>query len=197
MWRGVYAVELGANPFANVEAFIGVVLGIGNKAVYDDMYWQHDAFAYAQRNKPDGMNGAAFLKRLGVGGMQLAAWNKIQQGIDNNMNAQMIYDGNIMLLKYEQQQILQPKVFDPLNGTPGLGILLGAVAGSPWGGKSAEQFQRGINIANFDQRWNWMVNSLMPDWKEYRSNPDNKASIEAYLNGLIKEDAKWFPKKAP
>ena len=131
----------------------------GNKAVYRDIFWQHLAFKEAgveQVKKEISRQGLPKSSTL------IEAWELIDQG-ERKKNPGLVWEGNTLLLQYEQRVTLQP-IYDRYRSLSDrlsfymvspLPMHLGRF---PSGGASA-------SVANFDDRWRWIVGVLVPEWK--------------------------------
>lgn len=141
----------------------------GNKAVFDDLYWQHLAF----ENK-----GIGELKKLyceqSISHEEYSAWKKISMG--------KVWEGNRDLLLHEQRYILQPLLYNshPLtwylsDSWGGILVNWGNVLESPVPNDDSV-FPSGLdrNIANFNQRWTWIENHILPEWRKFENKPSNK-----------------------
>lgn len=175
-WAGLAAIVSGRIGVEEKETrwkpnVIGLMTSImaGNKAVFNDLYWQHLAFE---------SKGISEITRLycenSISQDEYSAWKKISNG--------NIWEGNRDLLLHEQRDILQPTLYANhpyswyLSDSWG-GILMnwGNVLKSPVP-NDPDVFTSGItqNIANFHQRWLWIENHILPKWKEFESNASNK-----------------------
>src|SRR5262249_50323920 len=81
-------------------------LRAGNDDVYWDLYWQHLAYHGCgiediEKAYKDGKITKSVLE----------AWRKIDQGKKGD-DQNLVWEGNEMLLKYEQQQVLQIAIYD-------------------------------------------------------------------------------------
>jgi hypothetical protein len=133
-------------------------LGIGNRAVFTDIYWQHMAYEEG---------GLAELERVFRAGQldrrALRGWRQIDAG-RRAENADMVWQGNATLLHFEQKEVLQPQVYDT---NPTLWKEIAGWVPSPIPGhrQSFEEFARGGNIATFADRWAWIEGSMLPHWR--------------------------------
>jgi hypothetical protein len=153
-------------------------LQIGNAAVFTDIYWQH-----------------MVMKRCGLSDLQdlvaknemtpeqVQAWEKIDQG-QKTGNQDLIWEGNQMLLHYEQSVVLQKGVYDhdrdlwnklsvgpailPLSLYRRLAPMQSPVPGDP---SEFERFKPGGDLGNFDDRWRWIVEKMVPAWKTLSQDP--------------------------
>jgi hypothetical protein len=164
--RGMYMIHYLKRSHLNVMvglfgrevANVSVMLGAGNLAVFEDIYWQHLAYERA---------GMAELERIAQAGRLdprvLRAWRRIEAGRRAGDQAQ-IWEGNRGLLHYEQQQVLQPAVYD---GDPQLWKALSGWIMSPIPGhvETIEAFAPGANIGIFQDRWAWIERRMLPRWK--------------------------------
>jgi hypothetical protein len=164
--RGMYMIHylkqsrmgLMIGLFGREVATVSDMLGAGNLAVFEDIYWQHLAYERA---------GIAELERIARAGALdarvLHSWRQIEQGRRTG-NQALIWAGNRGLLHYEQQQVLQPAVYD---GDPELWKALSGWILSPIPGhtETIESFAPGANIGVFDDRWEWIEQRMLPRWK--------------------------------
>lgn len=134
------------------------LLGSGNLAVFDDIYWQHMAYEIGGIAEIERVFRAGDLDRLA-----LLGWQQIDEGRRTH-NSALIWEGNTNLLFFEQKEVLQPRVYD---GNPQLWRLLGGWITSPMLGQyqTFEAFAPHGNIGIFEERWNWIEQSMMPYWK--------------------------------
>lgn len=152
-------------------------LSRGNLAVFVDIYWQH--LAYTQ-------GGLAEISRIFRRGQlhpeAYAAWQRIDQGRRAGESG-LIWEGNTTLLKFEQREVLQPCVYQ------GNDTLWNEVSGwidSPIPGHlvTFEEFSRGGNLGNFEQRWAWIETSMLPSWMFLAERRPERVErrLRAYLN---------------
>jgi len=138
---------------------VSYMLGIGNLAVFEDIYWQHLAYERA---------GIGELERIGRAGkldqQVLRAWRQIEAGRRAN-DQELIWEGNRGLLYYEQKEVLQPKVYD---GDAALWKALSGWIRSPIPGhaETIEVFAPRANIGLFEDRWQWIEQRMLPRWKQ-------------------------------
>jgi hypothetical protein len=139
---------------ANVSA----MLGAGNLAVFEDIYWQHLAYERAGIGELERIYRAGALDRR-----VMQAWQQIEAGRRAGDQA-LIWQGNRGLLHYEQQQVLQPAVYD---GDRELWKALSGWILSPIPGhvETIEAFAPDANIGIFDDRWAWIEQRMLPRWK--------------------------------
>src|SRR5215207_5585896 len=144
--------------FGREVANVAVMLGAGNLAVFEDIYWQHLAYERA---------GIAELERIAqAGGLDrrvMRAWRQIDHGRQSGDQA-LIWAGNRGLLHYEQQQVLQPAVYD---GDRELWKALSGWIVSPIPGhaETIDSFAPNANIGVFDERWAWIEQRMLPRWQ--------------------------------
>jgi hypothetical protein len=142
---------------------LDLMLIVGNKAVYRDIYWQHLAYREAGIDELLGL-----LKTVPGPRIDLLrdGWTNISKG-DKENNQGLIWKGNELLLMYEQLVTLQP-VYDRF---PALTAVLSAVMISPL------PLQLGVfqvsqprqSIGQFANRWKWISEVLLPHWKRLAS----------------------------
>lgn len=85
-------------------------LAAGNKAVFDDLYWQHLAFQ---------AGGIALMRKFRAKGaidpIHLQGWELIADGIANNDHEKVLKGNAEYLFRFEQEKILQPTSFEPIH----------------------------------------------------------------------------------
>ncbi|PJF39424.1 MAG: hypothetical protein CUN54_08745 [Phototrophicales bacterium] len=111
-------------------------------------------------------------------------------------NEELIWEGNRRLLRFEQEDVLQEAIY---NGNSALwklaefdlsvdfdseGIPARYTINSPVPGTSAPFPSLTGNFSNFDDRWEWITSSILPDWRAYESNPDNIGFINEQLGDI-------------
>jgi hypothetical protein len=151
-------------------------LGVGNQAVFADIYWQHMAYDHG---------GLAEIERIFRAGRldwrALRGWQQIDEG-RRAQNQDLVWQGNTTLLHFEQKQVLQPVVYDRNQA------LWQEIAGwvpSPIPGhrEAFEDFTRGGNIADFAQRWAWIEQSMLPCWRKLATTRPER--VEHMLQSLM------------
>jgi hypothetical protein len=147
----------------------------GNRAVFDDLFWQHKAF---------NEKGITEIERLycskAINEEAYSAWRKITEG--------NVWEGNLDLLYYEQKNILQPALYAGNNRETFwwwidswiAKAVKGNILVSPVPGESS--VFPGNNISNFEERWNWIKDDIMPAWEKFESNPENNARLREALH---------------
>lgn len=155
------------------------------KAIFNDLAWQHEAYA---------RGGIQTMRDLHANGQlsnaELNVWEDIASG-----NQARIERGNEALLLREQRDILTP-YYNQINSHGFLGIegkamsvALSLLAESPVPGGRAfrdvvhrEVFgiDTGIpgDITNFNDRWEWIKNDMLPRWQAMnRNNPQQARNL--------------------
>lgn len=146
------------NLFGREVAAVSATLGVGNLAVFNDIYWQHMAYENG---------GLAEIRRAYRAGQLphtvYRAWQLIDEGRATGAAA-LVWAGNRDLLYYEQRVILQPAVYD---GNERLWRLMSGWVLSPIPGhlETIEDFEPGANMAVFGDRWRWIEGRMLPRWK--------------------------------
>ncbi len=152
------------------------MIGRGNKAIYDDIYWQHLAY------RDGGLAEMTALFEEGSLEPQLyLAWRMIDQGWQTG-DEELIWSGNTLLLKYEQKEIIQPVLYDGMLNQPmwklvsklhqTLGVLIASPV--PEEQKSFRDCVPGGNLGNYEDRWKWCVEKIMPAWQSYETKQPAK-----------------------
>lgn len=154
------------------------LLGEGNLAVFNDIYWQHMAYEWGGMAEIERVFRAGQLDR-----MALLGWQQIEQGRHTG-NADLIWQGNTTLLYFEQREVLQAKVYD---GNPHLWRLLSGWITSPMLGQyqTFEAFDPHGSLGIFEQRWRWIEQSMLPWWHYLAEQqaPAVEAALQAHLLG--------------
>lgn len=131
----------------------------GNKAVYADVYWQH--LAYKDKGLDEVLKQVARLPPRNSRVLK-DAWSLIDRGAKKK-DVGSVWAGNTLLLRYEQEVTLQ-SIYDRY---PSLAATLSYVMVSPLPGQVA--FFRGFGgrgtVGNFADRWRWITEVLMPQWR--------------------------------
>lgn len=160
--------------FGREVAEISYTLGVGNLAVFEDIYWQHMAYD---------RGGLAELRQVYRAGrldrQVMQSWEQIDEGRRTNDQA-LIWQGNRGLLYYEQKQVLQPAVYD------GSEALWKAVSGwiiSPIPGhnETIEAYEPGANIGIFEERWRWIERSMLPAWRRLAENHPERVESRLHV----------------
>ena len=134
------------------------MLGVGNLAVFTDIYWQHMAYDFGGLNELRRIYEAGRLNQHAWD-----AWQQIDEGKRTN-NQALVWAGNAGLLYFEQKEVLQAAVYDQHL------VIWQEVSGwinSPILGhyESIVDFLQGANIGDFEMRWQWIERSMLPRWK--------------------------------
>jgi len=201
-----YALPPGTGPLADLSAdslrFLETKFLDMQQQIFMDMAWQHEAY----------LNGGIdTMRQLAANGDlaadQLASWEKIASG-----DPTLVAQGNRELLRREQFDIIQDdyeQISQGLFRADGVLVSLGLsfVAISPMPG--GEPFQEVVpfgNLANFDDRWRWIDNDMLPRWVNIAQNdpaqaqalvnaPLNDSRVDAFANsawGIAREEAENF-----
>ena len=172
-------------------------LGFGNRAVFEDMYWQHMAYQDGGIQALEQMAANRTIERE-----QINAWRVLDQGVQAG-DQEMVWAGNQALLRYEQERILQPmyernrEMWADLsgNGYGDLNVIRHLPYLRDWigdgldfpsainGGLSFQDYMQNGDIGNFDHRMDWIENSMLPEWRNLEANPD--AVFSDYLSRQI------------
>ncbi|MBY0527888.1 MAG: putative Ig domain-containing protein [Gemmataceae bacterium] len=158
------------NPFPRSEEPIAF-LAEGNKAVYDDIYWQHLAFDYGRLN---------LLGKLKDNGLlddrSFRAWKEIDDG-QVAQNSDKIWSGNKSLLRLEQEATLQPiykkhaKVATSISAfvifpLPAFKDGNQVRKGTIFPTFIKENLNREGDIGNFNDRWKWIEDEMLPHYQK-------------------------------
>lgn len=203
---GAYASDKVGDAIWNATNLPDVALGVdgkqlkadlayGNRHLYDDIAWQHMAY---QQGGIEALRGAEAQKHISSG--QLAAWELIDQGVKTG-NDDLIWQGAEKIAYHEQRDVLKPMyerhpgIWAKLSSdgyayrTNGIGI---QEFPSPVdGGVTFHDFMpRDSNIANFDDRWKWTQQSIIPEWRKQEINPSPVLNSMYARDILIRSDDK-------
>jgi hypothetical protein len=151
-------------------------LGVGNGAVFTDIYWQHMAYEHGGLAEIEQIFRAGQLDRRALRG-----WRQIDAG--RRMGDQdLIWAGNTALLHFEQKHVLQQQVYDC---NPALWREVSAWIPSPIPGHHEifADFAPDGNIGVFAERWRWITGSMLPRWREL--NETQPARVKRLLQSLM------------
>ena len=198
-WAGLAALvseEVGTAPnisldFLNLPGYLDPIaffasLEEGNQAVFQDLIWQHLAFDEAGIVEIEKIYCAGKLTGQNYISLEVyRGWLKISTD-----NPDLIFEGNRDILYHEQLNVLQPILYDPhpnwweflenYTNLLDLAYLAPFIYGtlvSPVPGHN-EAFPYS-NIDVFRDRWRWLEESVLPEWKEFESDPTNTATLRA------------------
>lgn len=144
--------------FGREVADISYTLGVGNLAVFEDIYWQHMAYDRGGLAELEPIYRAGKLAPL-----VWESWRQIDAGRRTNDQA-LIWEGNRGLLYYEQKEVLQPAVYDGSEAT--WKALSGWIASPiPGHNETIEAFDPRANIGVFADRWRWIDGRMLPAWQ--------------------------------
>ena len=159
--RGLRQTRLGSvvGLFGSEVAETFHNLGIGNRAVFTDIYWQHMAYEEGGLAEIEQIFHAGQLDRRALRG-----WRQIDAGRRAG-DQELIWAGNTELLHFEQKHVLQPQVYDRNQS---LWREVSAWIPSPIPGHHEifADFAPGGNIGAFAERWRWITDSMLPRWRE-------------------------------
>lgn len=186
-----------------------------NNAIYADIFWVHLAYLAA----PDGMSN---LRRLLRPHREYAALLSAFETIDRGRAvltdegsprqarreaADMVWAGNLALLKHEQRAVVQP-LFDGLSGTFARLVSMGSTttfevrglrqevryfssfsAYSLTGGLAAALRTRTVpSITRFEDRWRWLETSVVPRFRRLDADQD---LVDRTLRRVIEEAKRY------
>jgi len=131
------------------------------QAIFNDLAWQHEAYIFG------GVDALCDAYNRGEINLDtLNAWYKIASG-----DPAQILQGNIDLLHREQFVVLQP-YYDQLAQFPNYAAgFMSLFATSPVpGGTDFHDFNSLGNLANANDRWNWILNDAVYRWSLFNTN---------------------------
>lgn len=143
----------------------------GNKAVFNDLFWQHLAFQEGGIEEIEKIYCAGQINAFPTIDLPAyRAWLKITQEDED-----AVWDGNKDLLYHEQLNVLQSVIYTPFPNTWDAIDVAGCLI-SPVPGHS-DEFPDGGNIDQFNQRWRWIETSILPAWRAFETNPNNESLL--------------------
>jgi hypothetical protein len=157
-------------------------LCLGNWLVFADIYWQHLAYEQAGIEELAGLAAAGQLDEH-----VFRAWQQIDQGRQAGQPA-LIWAGNIGLLKFEQERVLQPGVY---AANQALWDIVADWVPSPIPTlvETFRDFHADGNIGVFEERWRWIERRMLPRWKRLSERQDEW--LDRQLRAAMKP-ALWF-----
>ncbi len=157
----------GVSDFSFTE--LSQSLQFGNARVYTDIYWQHLAYQHG------GMDAIRRAHQEGAITQDvLRAWEQIDAGARTG-NADQVWEGNKGLLRYEQEVTLQQGVYDPSRriyqrlSSEITGLVQPLTSPIPGDPVTFQEFVPGGDIGDFNDRWRWIEDSMLPAWRERES----------------------------
>jgi hypothetical protein len=149
----------------------------GNKAVYRDIYWQH--LVYRQEGLEALLKLLASAAPRGVD-LLIRGWKEIDAGA-KRYDAGRVWHGNELLLKYEQYYTLQP-YYDKY---PSTADVLSFALISPLPDQIAlfKWDFPGGSVRDFNNRWTWISQRLLPWWKKLDEGGDLQTRILLFAMG--------------
>ncbi|MFN4261942.1 MAG: DUF2515 family protein, partial [Gemmataceae bacterium] len=176
--------EFAVPLMANSNTIRGM-LAAGNQAIFDDIYWQFLAYEYGGIILLNHFNDLGALADDAYNG-----WVLIHEGATNHPfpDMQKIAEGNFLLLDYEQRKVLQPVIdYDnnpfyaliasrasPYVNSP-LHYKIGSITNrhdpfhvafetESFNDYIKRKYQRDGDFQNIDDRMDWIVGSMWPQW---------------------------------
>jgi hypothetical protein len=156
----------------------------GNKAIFDDIYWQHLAF---QNGGVEELEKAA--EQGTIAPAQLESWRALAaaqearnqamaDGDDEALQAAdaQVWAANKGLLRHEQEVVLQDGVytdhaemFEDMSSAWAVDIA-GFASPIPGDDSDFEDYVEDGNIADFDDRWRWIEDQMLPAYQDRDGN---------------------------
>jgi hypothetical protein len=181
------------------------LLKYGNDAIFDDIAWAHRA--YLEGGLKEVEAGVAASEE----GYLLSGFRKIDEGArklelpaEREAGKELIFKGNVDLLRHEQQKTLQP-LFERLTDMGKLMVSLGGMldfdgmgtygmgAASSFGlyfGLAAITRQR--CLSRFEDRWEWLDKDALPVWQQIDASFREGSPLHRRLVALAgREQTVW------
>ncbi|WP_284740172.1 hypothetical protein [Amycolatopsis sp. RTGN1] len=167
-----------ADILISYASSVQVKLLIGQRAIFDDLAWQHQAFVEG---------GLPALEAAAPAG-QVGAWRDIASGDPDRVRR-----GNRALLRHEQEVVLAPS-YASIRDIPDFDQIpkrMSAEALSPIpGGKPFREVVPGGDITVFADRWKWIETDMLPAY-EGLTPSRRRQLVDAPLADLA--DRRWPP----
>jgi len=164
-WIGGLITGRGGDVGPMMGKLLFWALSGGNRLVWADIFWQHVAYRDA------GLRAIQEAQKAGdIPQRVLDAWTTIDSG-SRKKETDAVWDGNALLLMYEQQEILQRKIYEAAE-VKDLWKAISPDVPSPIPGhtiKFTEYVPNG-NIRVFADRWKWIFESMLPAWRNLESS---------------------------
>lgn len=160
VWVGGILTGRGGRVGPMMGKLLFWALSGGNRLVWHDIFWQHLAYRDAGiTTLKDARQAGEIPQRV------LDAWMIIDGGIGKN-EVDDVWNGNALLLMYEQQEILQTNIYDAKE----VKELWPAISPDvptpiPGHGVSFQDHVPNGNIGVFSDRWKWIFDSMLPAWR--------------------------------
>jgi hypothetical protein len=168
---------------------MGQALEEGNKAIFDDMYWQHLAFQNG---------GLEELEKAAAAGQvtpeQLESWRQLKaadekRDVDPEAAEAEVWAANKALLFHEQDAVLQDGVYDHHRqlfqdvSSAWAVDLVGFDSPIPGDESDFEDDVEGGDIGNLDDRWRWIDEKMLPAWQDRDAN--HRAETVADMEQMV------------
>lgn len=153
----------GVTDFSFTE--LGDLLYEGNAMVYEDLFWQHLAYEHGGMDAID--------RAWDEGEMPFDAyqgWGSIDRGRTSG-DTDLLWQGNRDLLYYEQRVTLQDGVYDEDRkifqriSSRVVGWAMPMESPIPGDDTSFQDMGSG-DLGDFDDRWRWIDESILPAWQD-------------------------------
>jgi hypothetical protein len=183
---------------------VRALLAKGNAGIFNDMMWQHIAF------ESGGMKEMAkCLKEGSISQEQFDGWQQVAAGKADLATAKAsgdpaalkaaqdeIWAGNKGLLKQEQKFVGE-QVYDDspeahaafkfLSGPLNVMGVTSPVPGGTTFGEHRKGMGGGDDVANFDQRWKWIEDQMLPEYQKFEGDP---AKMDKEMDKYISREHK-------
>jgi monoamine oxidase len=165
VWVGGIITGRGSGAGPIMGKLLFWALSGGNRVVWADIFWQHVAYRDAGlKALQDARKADDISQRV------LDAWTLIDAGAKSK-TVEKIWEGNAALLMYEQQEVLQKKIYDAKE-VKDLWKAISPNVPSPIPGHGVDftSYVRDGNIGVFADRWKWILESMLPAWRRLDVN---------------------------
>jgi hypothetical protein len=165
VWVGGLVTGRGGDVGPTMGKLLFWALSGGNRLLWDDIVWQHVAYRDA------GFKALQEAREAGeVPESSFAGWSIIDSAV-RKKEIEEVWMGNALLLLHEQQQVLQPLIYDAKE-VKHLWPAISADVPTPIPGHGVNfiDYVPGGNIGNFTDRWKWIFESMLPAWQKLETD---------------------------
>ena len=155
-----------------VQEEVEIIILEMQKDIFNDLAWQHEAYLAGGIQEMTRLHNSGDLTTDAY-----QAWLDIDNGIQQN-NQSLIWQGNVELLKREQQTVLGPS-YAQLAAIPGVANVMSQEVKNPYVSVGGGAFT-GTDVTSFTQRWNWITTQMVPMWQNLTQAQRNALVDESY-----------------
>jgi len=170
----------------------------GNNAIFSDIAWAHAAYLASGIGEIEKNCGGEEDEYLLAGFRMIDEGSRILRKAGHEEEARRaIWDGNVLLLRHEQLNTLQP-IFDAISQQGRIVVSFGSeldFSGAVENVKASFSSFSGYfetltglkSVTNREDRWQWIENDVLPSWERvdgtYTEGSGLKRQLEAFVAG--------------